>query len=80
MNIAIKEIELLLTDGSDKITITTNLPDTIYPFDENMKMVIECAKNTGKDYIKTHFNVFEPKIINVRKKEEKVNSIRDLFH
>lgn len=41
--------------GSDIVSIETNLPSPVYPFDGNMDLTFHCAKGTAKDYVTKHF-------------------------
>ena len=37
--------------GTDRVLIYTNLPSTVYPYDEPGTMVLDVAKGSGVDYV-----------------------------
>lgn len=65
--INIKKIVVMLTDGTDRVSIYTDLPSP-YPAEVSTRDLIiefQTTINTGVDYIREHFDC-EPKILNVR--------------
>jgi len=66
--IEILSIKILLTNSCDIVYIETTYPNPIYPFDKNMVMKFECAKDHAIPFIEKHFNEFSDyEIINTRK-------------
>lgn len=70
LNLKIKYVEVLLTDGTDRISLYPDLP-TGFP-NENMELEydpvfqIECRKNYGETYCKEILKLDNVSIINVR--------------
>lgn len=55
MNITIKSVTLLLTDGADILLLNSNLPNGAHPFDGCAQLQITVAKDQGANYIVKHF-------------------------
>lgn len=66
MQIDIKEIIVLEREhGMDKLIIhTTNLPPTVYPYDQQGSLVMDVAKGDGVQYVRNNFKI-EPRVISV---------------
>lgn len=64
MQLDIREVIVIEREyGTDKVVIhTSNLPATVYPWDEPGSLVMDVAKGTGKQYVIDNFGI-EPKVI-----------------
>ena len=64
MNIKIKRVIVLVREhGMDKVVIhTSNLPPTVYPYDQPGSLVMDVAKDAGEQYVKDNFGV-NPEVI-----------------
>lgn len=66
-SIYIKKIVVMLTNGTDKVSIFTDLPSP-YPAavsDQDLVLEFQTKVNSGVDYVKEHFGC-EPEILNIR--------------
>ena len=66
-SIYIKKIVVMLTDGTDRVSIYTDLPSP-YPVevsDKDLVIEFQTKINSGVDYVREHFD-YEPEILNVR--------------
>ena len=65
-SIFIKKIVVMLTDGTDRVSLYTNLPNS-YPLESNEDLIMEFRTKTnfGIEYVREHFGR-EPEVINVR--------------
>lgn len=55
MKFYIKEIELIKSNGPDKIILKTNLPDPMFPYDGNLSIVFDASQGIGELFINEHF-------------------------
>lgn len=64
--IHIKKIVVLITDGTDKVSIHTNMPSPYPPEVSNQDLMIDfdTKKGIGVDYVREHFGI-EPEVIDV---------------
>ena len=65
-NLVIKSVTVLLTHGTDLVTIDLiqELPSPIFPFNEGkFNLTFHAAKGTGEDYVRKNFGI-EPKVVN----------------
>ncbi len=67
MILEIVNIEILLTDSTDKVFVYTDMssPFPNWLLDYELKMSFECARNYGVQYVRENFNI-EPKVTNIR--------------
>lgn len=66
-SIYIKKIVVMLTNGTDRVSIYTDLPNP-YPSevsDEDLVIDFRTKINSGVDYVREHFD-YEPEMLNVR--------------
>ena len=59
-------VEILLTNGPDKLRFATDLPDSLWPFTGNAVMGLEVAFGLGEEYVKKHFPLLPFRVINTR--------------
>lgn len=57
-----KVIVIQQRNGMDKLIIRTNLPSTVYPYDEPAHFILDVAKGDGAQYAREVFKI-EPEII-----------------
>ena len=57
-----KVIVIQQRSGMDKLIIKTNLPSTVYPYDEPAHFLLDVAKGDGAQYAREVFKI-EPEII-----------------
>ena len=43
--------------GTDRVLIYTDLPSTVYPYDEPATIVLDVAKGSGIDYVIQNFGI-----------------------
>lgn len=66
MNINITGATILLTNGTDRIHLYTELPAPIVPFPkEKLTLTFEATIGTGAEYVRNVFGI-EPKIIDTK--------------
>ena len=59
----ITKIDILQIQGnSEYVYLTTNLPNPLWPFDNNLMISFQVVKGTGEEYVKTNFPGIEYKI------------------
>ncbi|MEG0869777.1 MAG: hypothetical protein RSD49_08400 [Hafnia sp.] len=61
----ITRIVVMLTESSDRINLSTHLPQAVWPYKGNQVISFEAARNTGLEYVRRHFDI-EPEILDVR--------------
>ena len=67
MNLEIKEIAVMLRDGTDLVILRTDIPDGCWPFTGTTDFRTEVTKDHGINWVKRMFgDEVEPKIINTR--------------
>lgn len=65
LTIKISKITVFVGYGVDVVYIVTNdFENPIWPFDGNLTMKFDAARNSGVEYVRRHFNM-EPEIINI---------------
>lgn len=57
-----KVIVIQQRNGMDKLIIRTNLPPTVYPYDEPAHFLLDVAKGDGAQYAREVFKI-EPEIV-----------------
>lgn len=64
--IHIKRIVVLITDGTDRVSIHTDLPSPYPPevSDQNLMIDFNTRKGAGIDYVREHFGI-EPEVIDI---------------
>lgn len=67
MKIDIKEI-LVITgmSGADTVILTTDLPESLWPFNGCLKVDFRVAKGTAEEYVKEHFPDVKTEIMNLK--------------
>jgi len=67
MEINIKEITVLLTDNTDRVSIQTDKPSPFSSWitDYDLKMNFECTHDQGVQYVLDNFGI-SPKVIDTR--------------
>ena len=67
LNLNINKIDVLLTDGTDKVTIYINDCNPPFPAmsDYSCNLNFECAKGIGEQYVIDNFGI-KPNIIDAR--------------
>jgi hypothetical protein len=56
MNINVTKITVVVTSGTDKIFLHTDLPSATWPYkEESQSLSIDAAHNTGAKYCSEHF-------------------------
>lgn len=60
--IKIYKATVIETSGSDKILLSTDLPDPYYPFTGVLQLKMGAARDTGAAYVREHFGI-EPTVI-----------------
>ena len=48
---------------ADKVMLTTNLPNPLFPFTGNAVFDLDVAKGAGAQFVRDHFGI-EPEVIN----------------
>lgn len=61
----ITSITLISGQGSDKVSLETNLPNGIYPYDGKQDVNMTLAKGTGEEYLAKHFPGVAVKVIKI---------------
>lgn len=62
----ILKITILLTNGTDEIYLTSDLPCGIWPYTGNQKFKTEVIPNSGINYVKDNFPGIEYEVKNIR--------------
>lgn len=57
-----KVIVIQQRNGMDKLIIKTNLPSTVYPYDEPAQFILDVVKGGGAQYAREVFKI-EPEVI-----------------
>lgn len=60
MNLSFSVNRILVIErqcGTDRVLIYTNLPSTVYPYDEPATMVLDVAKGSGVAYVTENFGI-----------------------
>ena len=62
------KITIVESYGADTISLQTELPcPHMAAYDDNpLSLEFKATKGTGTDYVRKHFGVFKPEIINIR--------------
>lgn len=62
----IKKAVVLITDGTDRVTIHTDLPSPYPPevSEDDLMIVFETRKGAGMDYVRKEFGI-EPEMLDV---------------
>lgn len=64
--IHIEKVVVLITDGTDSVSIHTDLPSPYPPevSDQNLMIDFKTRKGAGIDYVREHFGI-EPEVIDI---------------
>lgn len=64
----VRAVIVRLSSGPDFVSLDTELPGSTWPWPEaNLSLKFECGRNTGPDYVKTHFPELPCEVIEAKR-------------
>lgn len=57
---------VILSNRADKVSLATDLPEPVYPYDGALRLYFSTAINKGAEYVGRHFPGVPVEVINAR--------------